>query len=466
MASEASLSPESLDELRSRFVGELLPPAHARYDEVRQVHNGAIDRRPALVARCRGTADVRDALAFARDAGLEVSVRGGGHNVAGRAVLDDGVMIDLSPMKGVHVDPERRLVRAEAGLTWGELNREMQVFGLATTGGVVSSTGIAGLTLGGGVGFLMGKHGLTVDNLLSAEVVLADGRVVTASEESEPDLFWGLRGGGGNFGVVTSFEYRLHPASMVTGGLVAHPLEKGREVLTYFRDLSPELPDEVILFGALVHAPDGSGAKLSAIVACDIRPPGTDDTVIEAIRSFGDPVMDAIQPMSYEAINTLMDAGNPRGAHNYWKTGLADRLPDEAIDTMVERFAAAPSPLDALVLEEFHGAVTRVPVDATAFPHREPGFNVGVIGQWVDSSLGDRSKAWATETFEAIEPHLSMGRYVNYLGEDSLPEELHGAYGPNLERLRRVKATYDSDNVFRSNQNIVPAEPGMAGGVV
>ncbi len=452
-----SLPSEALEDLRGRFAGNLVGPADPAYEEERKVHNGAIDRRPALVAVCRGTADVVDALAFAREHGLPISVRGGGHNVAGRAVLDDGLVIDLSRMKGIHVDPEGRVARAEAGLTWKEFNRETQLFGLATTGGVVSSTGIAGLTLGGGLGYLMGKYGLAVDNLVSAEVVLADGRVVTADEENEPDLFWGLRGGGGNFGIVTSFEYRLHPVSTVTGGLMAHPIDDAGELLRFYRDLCETLPDEVVAFGALVHAPDGSGTKLGAIALCDLRPPGTDDTVVETVRGFGSPVVDALQPMPYETVNTLMDPAYPKGASNYWKTSMVSELSDQALDTLVECFSEAPSPMDAILLEHFHGEVSRVPVDATAYPHRKDGFNFGAVSEWLDPKLSDRCVAWARGTYSAMESYLSPERYVNYLEDDAPPEALTGAYGPNLDRLRAVKAIYDPENVFRSNQNIEPA---------
>jgi len=447
---------ESLDELRGRLNGGLVAPTDAEYEEARRVHNGLIDRRPAVIARCRGTADVVDALAFAREHGLEVAVRGGGHNVAGRSVVDDGLLVDLSTMKGIHVDPEARTARAQGGVLWGEFNKETHLHGLATTGGVISSTGIAGLTLGGGIGFLMGKHGLSVDNLISAEVVLADGRVVTASEEDDADLFWAIRGGGGNFGIVTSFKYRLHPVETVTAGLVAHPFEKAGEVLRFYRDLTSDLPDEVVMFGGTVHAPDGSGTKLAAIVMLDCRPPGTDDGVVRKVKEFGPPVMDALEPMPYPVANTMLDGGYPRGALNYWKSSFLEALSDDTIDAMVDCFARAPSPMDAILLEHFHGAVCRVPVEATAYPHREPGYNFALASEWTDPALTDRCVEWARETFRTMDPHFASGRYVNYLGDDSTPEELAGAYGPNLPRLRQLKKRYDPDNVFHLNHNIAP----------
>jgi FAD/FMN-containing dehydrogenase len=447
---------ESLDQLGSLLNGGLVTPSNPDYEEARRVHNGLIDRRPAVIVRCRGTADVADALSFAREHDLEVAVRGGGHNVAGRSVVDDGLLVDLSPMKGIHVDPEARTARAQGGVLWGEFNREAHVHGLATTGGVISTTGIAGLTLGGGIGFLMGKHGLAVDNLISAEVVLADGRVVTASEESDPDLFWAIRGGGGNFGIVTSFVYRLHPVTTVTAGLVAHPFEKAGEVLRFYRDLTSNLPDEVVSFGGVVHAPDGSGAKLAAIVLLDCRPPGTDDAVVRKVKEFGSPVIDAVEPMPYPTANTMLDAGYPRGALNYWKSSFLEALTDDAIDAMVDCFGRAPSPMDAILLEHFHGALTRVPAEATAYPHREPGYNFALASQWTDPTLTDRCVGWARETFEVMDPHFALARYVNYLGDDSTAEELAGAYGPNLARLRSLKKRYDPDNVFHLNHNIVP----------
>ncbi len=448
---------DHLDSFRDRFGGIVIAPGDPGYGEARRVHNGFIDRRPAVIARCRNTSDVEEALAFAREHDLEVAVRGGGHNVAGRAVCDSGLMADLSPMKGIQVDPEARTARAEPGLTWAEFNGATAEHGLATTGGVVSTTGIAGLTLGGGLGHLMPKYGMTVDNLLSAEVVLADGRVVTASEDSEPDLFWAIRGGGGNFGVVTSFEYRLHAVDMVTAGLVAHPFDRAPDVLRFYRDLTAELPDEVMAFGALVHAPDGSGTKLAAIVLCDCRPPGTDDTVIEKTKSFGAPIMDALGPMPYPASNQLMDAGYPKGAFNYWKSSFLESLSDEAIDDMVDAFAGAPSPMDAILLEHFHGAATRVPVEATAYPHRKEGYNFATLSEWMDPDLSERCMAWARRTYDAMTSHFSSARYVNYLGDDESPNEVGSAYGPNLPRLRTLKGRYDPDNVFHLNQNIRPA---------
>ena len=314
MNSAASLS-GAVDELGKTFTGQVLEPADPGYEDARKVHNGLIDKRPALIARCRGVADIVDAIKLAREQKLEVAVRGGGHNVAGLSTIDGGVMIDLSPMTGIRVDPEARTARAQGGLTWGPFNRETQLHGLAVTGGVISTTGIAGLTLGGGIGWLMGKHALALDNLLSVDLVLADGRAVTASGEDHADLFWALRGGGGNFGVAASFEYRLHPIGpMITGGLIAYPFSAAWDVLRFYRDLTASLPDELSVVAGLIHAPDGSGTKLAAIVLCHCGPLDAGERAAQPIKQFGTPVMDVIGPMPYSAINAMLDAGYPRGA--------------------------------------------------------------------------------------------------------------------------------------------------------
>src|SRR5262245_9132677 len=285
-------------EIANTFSGQLLKPADAGYDEARKVYNGLVDKRPALIARCRGTADVVEAVRLGQELHLEVAVRGGGHNVAGRATIDGGLMVDLAPMKGIHVDPAARTVRAQGGVTWGELNRETQLHNLAVTGGIVSSTGIAGLTLGGGLGWIMGKYGLALDNLRSVELVTAEGKVMRTSTEEEPDLFWAVRGGGGNFGVATSFEYNLHPVGpTVTGGLIAYPFERARDVLRFFRDCTTSLPDEHMLFAGLIHAPDGSGTKLAAMLTCHCGPVPAGETAMQPLRQLGSPVMDALGPM-------------------------------------------------------------------------------------------------------------------------------------------------------------------------
>src|SRR4030095_4749694 len=330
-----------------------------------------------------GAADVADAIKLARTLNLEIAVRGGGHNVGGRGTIDDGIMIDLAPMKGIHVDAAKRTVRAQGGVLWKELNRETQLHGLATTGGVVGTTGIAGLTLGGGLGWLMPKYGLALDNLRSAEMVLADGSVVRAAADENPDLLWAIRGGGGNFGIAASLEYALHPVGpTITGGLVAHPVQKARDVFRFFRETCASLPDEMMMAAGLVTEPGGSGNKLAAILAAHCGTLAQGEAAVKPIKAFGPPVMDAMGPIPYCTQNSLLDGAFPKGALNYWKAQFLTELSDDAIRTMVERFADAPTPMCQMVVEHFHGAATRVPVSATACALRQSGYNVVIVAQW------------------------------------------------------------------------------------
>ena len=429
------------------------------YDEARGVYNGMIDRRPTVIARCRGTADVVASVNAGRDHGLELAVRGGGHGVAGHAVCDDGLMIDLSEMRGIHIDPEARRARVAPGVTWAELNRETQLHGLAVTGGTVSTTGIAGLTLGGGFGWLMAQHGLACDNLVSAEVVAADGRVLRADADEHADLFWALRGGGGNFGVVTSFEYQLHPVGpLVTGGLIAHPLDGAGDLARFYREYTADLPDELgVLFG-LVHAPDGSGTKLAALVVCHCGSEEQAQRDLAPALGFGAPVMAEVGPVPYEAMNQLLDAAYPKGSLNYWKSSFLDALTDGFIDTTIAQFETCPSPTSALALEHFHGAATRVPVQATACPHRLPGYNLLITSVWSDPATTDANVRWTRATMEALAPSLASRRYTNYMSQDDDGDEHRSqqAFGPNYERLARVKHAYDPANLFHLNQNIPP----------
>ena len=446
-----------MPELSSLFSGQLLRPGDVEYDEARRIHNGLIDKRPAVIARCRSADDIAQAVRFARKHGLEIAVRGGGHNAAGRATVDGGLMIDLSPMRRVAVDAERRVAIAEGGATWGEVNEATQAHGLATTGGVISTTGVGGLTLGGGYGWLEGKYGLSVDNLLAVEIVTAEGRILTANEEENPDLFWAVRGGGGNFGVVASFRFRLHlvgPA--IVGGLMAHPLERAGEVLRFYRDFTRSLPDELTVQTGVLHAPDGSGAKLAAILACHCGPVDEGEEAIAPIKQFGSPVMDAMGPMPYAALNSMIDGGFPKGALNYWKSNFVKQLSDAAIDTIAESFARCPALMSGIVIDHVHGAATRAPVDSMAFPHRSEGYNLLMLTQWADPAETERSIAWAQESYAALEPYLDAGRYVNYMDRDDSGAQVAMAYGPNYARLREIKAKYDPENVFHMNQNIRP----------
>jgi FAD/FMN-containing dehydrogenase len=447
----------SVDQLAPTFTGQLLQPADAGYDQARRVHNGLIDKRPAIVARCRGTADVADAVKLARSMNLEIAVRGGGHNVGGRGTIDGGVMIDLAPMKGIYVDPAKRTGRAQGGVLWTEFNRETQIHGLATTGGVVGTTGLAGLTLGGGLGWLMPKYGLALDNLRSAEMVMADGSVVRAAADENPDLFWAIRGGGGNFGIAASLEYALHPVGpMITGGLVAHPVQKARDVLRFFRETCATLPDEMMMAAGLVTAPDGSGNKLAAMLAAHCGSPVQGEAAVKPIKAFGPPVMDAMGPISYCQQNGLLDASLPKGALNYWKSHFLTDLSDDAIGAIIDAFAKCQSPMSQIVVEHFHGAASRVPVQDTACAMRITGFNVVIISQWSDPRENDRHIGWCRDTYKALGPYLGSTRYVNYLDVDEAGDPAAVAYGANFSRLRELKGKYDPENVFHVNVNIRP----------
>jgi FAD/FMN-containing dehydrogenase len=447
------LHPAVVDDFRSSWWGELLGPSDTGYDAVRTVWNGMIDRRPALIARCRGASDVIQAVNFAREQQLPVSVRGGGHNVAGNAVCDDGLMIDLSLMNGIRVDPTARTARAEPGLLWNEFDLETQAFGLATVGGTISTTGIAGLTLGGGAGWLSGKHGLTVDNLLSVDIVTADGILRHASPSEHADLFWAVRGAGANFGVVTSFEYRLHAVGpMVTGGLVVHAAAQAGDVLRFYRDFAATQPDELTTYAALLTMPDG--AQVIALATCYVGPPDESERVIAPLRTFGAPVADMLGPLPYTSMQAMLDASFPYGRQNYWKSNYVATLTDAAIETIVEHAAAVPSPHTVVVIHDFHGAVGRVTPDATAFPHRAPAHSVGIFSNWENIADSERNSSWTRAFSDALQPHAS-GVYVNDLGSEG-QERVRSAYGTNYERLLALKRTYDPANFFRMNQNIAP----------
>jgi FAD/FMN-containing dehydrogenase len=445
-----------LADLAGSISGRVLQPGDEGYDEARQVHNGLIDRRPAAIVRCRTAADVSAAVRFARSAGLDLSVRGGGHNVAGRAVADDAVTIDLSEMKDAQVDPEGRTVRAEGGLNWRELNAAIAEHGLAVTGGAISTTGIAGLTLGGGLGWLMAKYGLAADNVRAIELVTADGDVVEVTETSEPDLFWALRGGGGNFGVATAFTYALHPLELVTGGLIAHPIDAAPQMLRFYRDQLADCPDDLTVFAGLVHAPDGSGVKLAALIVFHTGSPEQAESDLAPFKEWGSPAVVEVGPMPYPVMNTLLDEGYPAGALNYWLSSFTDGLPDGLIDTAVERFASVPSPMSAIVFEHFHGAVTRVGVTDTAVPHRTEGWNMLIPSVWTDPAETEENVQWTRDTLAVLSEHLAGRRWLNYLGDDQGDDAVRAAYGPNYERLVELKRRYDPDNVFHHNHNIAP----------
>jgi FAD/FMN-containing dehydrogenase len=451
-----TLDPALVGDLAGEVFGSVLGPQDARYDEARAVHNGLIDRRPALIVRCRTTCDVVAALALARRAKLEVSIRGGGHNVAGRAVTDGGVMIDLSEMTAIAIDPDRATATAEGGVLWRDLNDAAAEHGLAVTGGAVSGTGIAGYTLGGGLGWLMAKYGLASDNLLAVELVTAEGDILHVDAAAHADLFWALRGGGGNFGVATSFTYRLHPVRTIVGGLIAHPIEAAPDLLRFYRDAVASASDDLTVFAGLVHAPDGSGAKLAALVVFHTGDPDEAERELAPFKTWGSPLLVDVGAMPYPVMNTILDAGFPAGSLNYWLSSFTRGLPDELIDIAVERFAAVPSAMSAILLEHFHGAVTRVGATETAVPHRDPGWNLLIPSVWTDPVDSEANIAWSRETFAAMRPHFGPGRWLNYLGDDQADDAIRAAYGPNFARLREVKRRYDPDNVFHLNHNIAP----------
>jgi FAD/FMN-containing dehydrogenase len=450
-----TIGAERLHALAAQFSGGLLQPGDDGYEQARLVHNGLIDKRPALIARCAGPEDVAAAIRFARELGLEISVRGGGHNVAGRAVTDGGVMIDLATLKRIEVDPGTRTVRAQGGVNWGELNAATHEHGLAVTGGQISTTGIAGLTLGGGLGWLMGKHGLAADNLLEVELVTADGRVRSVTDDSDADLMWALRGGGGNFGVAVSFVYRLHPVTTVTGGVIAHPFEQAGEMLRFYRDAVAGCSDDLVVFAGLVHAPDGSGTKLAVMVLCHAGSVEQAEAELAPFREWGAPVTVQVEPMPYPVMNTILDGGYPPGAFNYWLSSFVTGLTDGLIDSVVDRFASAPSPMTGTLFEHFHGAVTRVGITDTPVPHRGEGWNLLVLSEWTDPAATATNIAWTKETFAALSEHFAPLRWLSYLGDDE-DDRVRAAYGPNYERLVELKRRYDPDNVFHLNHNIVP----------
>jgi FAD/FMN-containing dehydrogenase len=452
----ATVETARIDELRATFSGALLDPSHPGYEEARRIHNAMIDRRPALIAQCRNTADIVDAVHFARREGLEISVRGGGHNVAGRAVIDGALMIDLSPMRGIHVDRDAMTLRAQGGCLWAELNREAALHGLATTGGAISHTGVSGLTLGGGLGWLMAKHGLAADNVLAVELVTAEGRVLDVTAGSDPDLFWALRGGGGNFGIAASIKFRLHPMPTVTGGLIGHPIERAGEMLRFYRDTAPTVSDDLTVFAALVHAPDGSGMKLAGLVVFHTGTPEEAERELAPFKEWGPPVMVEVGPVPYPAFNTILDEAYPHGLRNYWLSAFTNGLPDGLIDTMVERFEGVTSPMSGIVLEQFHGAVTRVAPADTAVPHRAEGYNLLITGVWDDAAADEANVAWTRDSFAAMKEFCTGGRWLNYLADDQGDEAIRGAYGANYDRLAELKRRYDPENVFRANHNITP----------
>jgi hypothetical protein len=451
--------PESaVQQLKKSIRGELVAPSDAVYDTARKVWNRMIDKRPMLIARCLGTADVVRCVEFARENSLVVAVRGGGHNIAGKCLCDDGFLIDLSTMKGIQVDPVRRTARAQAGLRLGEFDRETQVFGLGTTMGVATDTGVAGITLGGGYGWLDGKYGLACDNLISAEVVTSEGRVVTASAEENPDLFWGLRGGGGNFGIVTSFEFRLHPLGAVLGGAFFYSMSIGKQAFRFLDEFSRTCPDELSTFIAGAPAPDGSPCVGIALCYCGNLEKG--EELMKPLRKFATPIADMVAARSYVEMQSLFDEAFTPGRFYYWKSSLLREINDGAAEVLAECTRKMPmTPGSFFYLQQLHGAASRVKPTETAFPHRYDHYNCGAMAGWDDEARTESNIRWSRESWTGMQPFCEHDAYVNDLGEEG-EQRVREAYGQNYKRLLALKQKYDPTNFFRLNQNIWPAGVG------
>jgi FAD/FMN-containing dehydrogenase len=448
---------------KTGFAGIALMPGDDGYEETRAIWNGSFDKHPAVIARCRTTADVVAVIALARERGVTLAVRGGGHSLSGLSSCDDGVMLDLSLMREVLVDADARTARVQPGATWAEFDSATQAHGLASTGGLISHTGVAGLTLGGGIGWLMRKYGLACDNMTAAEVVTAAGEVVRTSSAERPELLWGLRGGGGNFGVVTSFEFRLHPVGTVLGGLVAFPLDRGREVFRTYRSWAAEAPDEFTTIAAVITAPPAPfvsaeliGQKVAAVVGCWCGDPDAGGAVLEPLRRLG-PAVDAFGPMPYTVVQSMLDEGAPPGHRNYVRSGYVSDLSDGLIDAVLDHGARMPSPFSQIHFYQLGGAVSRVREDDTAFSHRRAAFVFNANSAWVDPSEDGMHETANRELVTAIGPFTTGGVYVNFLGEEG-DARIRAAYGEaKYERLARLKADLDPQNLFRMNQNIPPA---------
>ncbi len=450
--------------LQEEFAGQLVRPGDREYDSLRRVFNGSIDRRPAVIARCRDASDVVAAVNYARHEGLPIAVHGGGHGVAGHAVCDDGVMIDLRPMKEIQLDPQRRVARAQAGLTWGEFDAATQECALAVTGGRMSTTGISGFTLGSGSGWLERKLGLAADNLISAEVVLADGSLVTASESENEDLFWGLRGGSGNFGIVTEFSFRLHPVGpTMLAGMVVHPGQRAGEVLRFFREFMADAPDEIGAAVALITAPPldfvPEEARGKPAVGMIVTYAGDLDEGAKALaplREFGPPAVDLVQPMPYTAVQQLIDPTTPAGMQNYWGGDFLADLPDEAIDALCAAAAAPPSPLSVILVVPGGGQISRIDDDAMAIGQRQAPWNTHLLAMWADPADARANIDWLRGVQVATAPYTTGHAWLNFLGEEGEGRVRRALGEDTYERLQGIKHRYDPENLFNLNQNVRP----------
>jgi FAD/FMN-containing dehydrogenase len=457
---DTAITEDAIQALAGSLRGDLLTGDSPGYDEARAIWNAMIDRRPALIVRCAGTADVIQAVNFAREHRAHVAVRGAGHNIAGSGVCEGGLLIDLSALTSVHVDPELQVARVEPGATLGDLDHETQAFGLATPVGINSTTGIAGLTLGGGFGWLSRRYGATVDNLRSADVVTADGELLKVSSAENPDLFWAIRGGGGNFGVVTSFEFDLHPVGPeVLSGLIVHPFSAAPDVLRHYRECVADMSDDLSVWAVLRKAPplpflpeETHGTEILILAALYAGDMADGEKELAPLREFGEPIADVISPHPYTGWQAAFDALLTPGARNYWKSHNFTGLSDELIDVAIDFAGRLPTPHSEIFFALLGGAHGRVPVDATAYPHRDAQFVMNVHTRWESAGDDDRCVAWAREFFDATEPYATGGVYVNFVPEDE--ERVPQAYGSNYERLREIKRRYDPENLFRINQNL------------
>jgi FAD binding domain/Berberine and berberine like len=450
---DALIEDKEIQQFASSLRGPLLRPGDAGYDHARVIWNGMIDQRPALIAGCTGAADVMTAIRFAGEHEALISIKGGGHNVSGKAVCAGGLMLDLSRMKSIRVEPASRSVRAEPGVIGAELDREAQAFGLATPVGTVSTTGIAGLTLGGGQSWLASKHGMAIDNLRSVDLVTADGQLRNVSAIENQDLFWAVRGAGHNFGVVTSFEYQAHHVGPVLGGLILHPIAHGREALRFYREFTADQPDQLQTWAGILTLPDGN--VVVALIPCYVGSLDEGERAIAPLRRFGSPVADTVAPISYVAMQQLFDPAFPAGRQNYWKSGLASTLADELIEATVEHAQKMPSPHTAFLFAEMHGAYSRVAKTGTAYFHRDLQYDAIILSGWTEAAETERNVNWTRELFAIWEPHLAEAAYVNDLGEEG-EDRARSAYGENYPRLATLKSEYDPRNLFRQNQNIQP----------
>ena len=449
----AALDKVTIEAFRRGFCGQALLPEDTGYDSARRIWNASIDKHPGLIARCSEAADVVRAVKFSRANNLLVAVKSGGHNVAGRALCDDGIVIDLSATNRVSVDAELRAVRVQAGALLGDVDRETNAHGLVVPTGVVSKTGIAGLTLGGGTGWLARKYGLTCDNVVSCEVVTAEGDLVTANNEINADLFWGLRGGGGNFGIVTSFLYRAHPVSTVLGGVIAYTRDQAAALLRYYRDFMPAAPDELTAYAGLISMPDGTPAVGVMACYCDDLTEG--ERVLKPLRAFGSPVFDSIQPTSFPTMQKLVDEMSPDSTHNYWRSTFIRDFSDEVIDLIIEHGNRMESRLSRIVIQFFGGAAGRVAPADTAFAQRQAEYNVGIETQWTDAAESEKHIGWTRTLSDALRPYSSNGYLLNFIGDEE-PDTIRAAFGSNYARLVELKTKYDPTNFFSLNQNVPP----------